>query len=1164
MPSNGGFYPIELSAGSTWGTTYTSDGIISNGYFPVTLDFDHGESEENIPNAYLPGPYDVEVSYNQDGVQRTEIFQVAAGGNSIEINVGDKNGTAAGTISVRVRSETGFPVDAIMHTNGLPFTPTPESPSTPPAPSIPGDGDGTSGGGGLGGMINGLLDHFLNPPQCPLVLDLNGDGIQLSSLNSSKAFFDLTANGFQIHTGWVSSQDGLLAIDNNHNNKIDNINELFGNNSNGGFSKLATLDSNHDGVINASDAQYINLLVWRDFNSDGQTNTGELKTLAQLNITSVSLSATNVNQNVSGNTITAISNFIMSGKSYVIGDAWFANQPAISDYVVPDNFTLPEAISNLPNLHGYGKLPSLAVAMTQNTQLVSLVKGLFTLDYSHFNFHTFESKIETILLDWAHADSISATSRGSNINAQHLAFLEAVAGTKFAEATGGNNPSSFAGPILEADYNTILEQYAVRLLTQIPYHTYVANENTLLQAILDGKTDGMTDVQKKAYIAAAIQPGIDDLNNSPISWINGDRYNVRDDNFSGDWAALVHNLNSAIPVSTEILNQWFDVLPVIFDSIGTASVDYSALFNGTNLVNALPPQLVSNVINGTYKPIGGTANADTFIFSGSQKVMISGGGGNDTITGGSGTEILIGGIGADKITGGIGDDTFIINKAEGADSISGNHGNDVLSFGSGITWAALLGTHPTTNDILLQIPGGGSVLIVNGAYVSDWGIETYKFADGTVKTLADLEARITSVSTSANDTILGFDNHNDTVNSGAGNDSILGLAGDDSLIGGTGNDSVNGGDGNDTFIINKIDGADSISGEHGNDTLSFGAGITWSTLQMSHPTLNDIQVQIPGSGSVLIVNGAYVSDWGIENYKFADGTIKTLADVEARIDTQTTSGNDKAMGFDWYNDTINGGAGNDSITGGTGDDSLIGGTGNDSVNGGDGNDTFIINKTDGVDSISGEHGNDTLSFGAGVTWSTLQVSHPTINDIQLQIPGGGSVLIVNGAYISDWGIETYKFADGTVKTLSDLENKFDSVNTTGNDTILGFNYHNDTINGAAGNDSISGLDGNDLLTGGAGVDRLSGGTGADVFDYNALSESTKAAPDHITDFDGTTDHIDLRGLSFTGIAAGAATGTKLGFAYDSVANQTTVTAVSDFKLILEGHPTIDATDFILS
>jgi hypothetical protein len=110
----------------------------------------------------------------------------------------------------------------------------------------------------------------------PLVLDLNGGGVALTSLTGSTVQFDLNGDGFAERTGWVRPGDGLLALDSNGNGRIDDGNELFGTSTQDGFTMLRTYDANNDNVIDASDAVYANLLVWRDANLDGVSQVGEL------------------------------------------------------------------------------------------------------------------------------------------------------------------------------------------------------------------------------------------------------------------------------------------------------------------------------------------------------------------------------------------------------------------------------------------------------------------------------------------------------------------------------------------------------------------------------------------------------------------------------------------------------------------------------------------------------------------------------------------------------------------------------------------------------------------------------------------------------------------------------------------------------------------------
>jgi hypothetical protein len=94
----------------------------------------------------------------------------------------------------------------------------------------------------------------------PLVLDLDGDGIELISLNKSTTSFDLDEDGFKEKVGWLKADDGFVVLDSNHNNSIDNIRELFGYaKADGtqvlGSEELKTYDIGSQIINNITDAQ---------------------------------------------------------------------------------------------------------------------------------------------------------------------------------------------------------------------------------------------------------------------------------------------------------------------------------------------------------------------------------------------------------------------------------------------------------------------------------------------------------------------------------------------------------------------------------------------------------------------------------------------------------------------------------------------------------------------------------------------------------------------------------------------------------------------------------------------------------------------------------------------------------------------------------------------
>lgn len=137
--------------------------------------------------------------------------------------------------------------------------------------------------------------------ETPIVLDLNGDGVQTLSIDEGVKF-DLLNTGVGVNTGWLSGEDAFLAIDNNGNGQIDDSSELFGGAVGEGFDKLTTFDSNSDGFVNANDALFGELKVWQDANENGITDDGELNSLESTGIASLNTAYTNLfNTDAQGN-----------------------------------------------------------------------------------------------------------------------------------------------------------------------------------------------------------------------------------------------------------------------------------------------------------------------------------------------------------------------------------------------------------------------------------------------------------------------------------------------------------------------------------------------------------------------------------------------------------------------------------------------------------------------------------------------------------------------------------------------------------------------------------------------------------------------------------------------------------------------------------------------
>lgn len=127
----------------------------------------------------------------------------------------------------------------------------------------------------------------------PVALDLDGDGIELIAQSDSKAYFDVKGTGYRNHIGWVGPDDGFLAIDINHDDKISDSKELSfalwtDNPDDTDLEGLkAVFDTNQNGKLDNGDTQYADFRIWQDANGDGITDDGELKTLTEAGIQSV-------------------------------------------------------------------------------------------------------------------------------------------------------------------------------------------------------------------------------------------------------------------------------------------------------------------------------------------------------------------------------------------------------------------------------------------------------------------------------------------------------------------------------------------------------------------------------------------------------------------------------------------------------------------------------------------------------------------------------------------------------------------------------------------------------------------------------------------------------------------------------------------------------------
>ena len=166
------------------------------------------------------------------------------------------------------------------------------------------DGDGdTTTTNNFTVRVGGSLVPFTPAP--PVVLDLDGDGAEFLAV-SAGVTFDYDGDGTGESTAWAGSDDGLLAIDLNGDGVVNNGSELvFGGNGQTDLEGLAArYDSNGDGALTAADAAFAQFGVWQDADSDGVTDAGEFRSLADMGITSIALTSDGVEYGAAGGDVT--------------------------------------------------------------------------------------------------------------------------------------------------------------------------------------------------------------------------------------------------------------------------------------------------------------------------------------------------------------------------------------------------------------------------------------------------------------------------------------------------------------------------------------------------------------------------------------------------------------------------------------------------------------------------------------------------------------------------------------------------------------------------------------------------------------------------------------------------------------------------------------------
>ena len=919
-----------------------------------------------------------QVTYGGDGGEPAVSvgFDSASGGASVEVGGGTSFTTADGS-HISVGADGSVSIDTLSPGQNSDW------------------GMGKDGGDPASGPTPAFGDEHPNPLQLrdPLVLDLNGNGVQLLAVHDSNVHFDYGGSGFSVKTGWAGPTEGILVRDIDQNPNTVTANELFGATSGDGFADLAAMDSNHDGKINSSDTNFAQLKVWIDADSDGTVDSGEVISLGAAGVAAINLNVQASGALNNGNTIVSTATFIRTDNTTsTIAEVNFATDTLYSRYTPPENFTYSTTAFTLPSLVGYGNVPDLIYAMSLDSSLEVAARDL-VMDAGSLSATAFQASFESFVQSWAGVANVDPASRGPLIDARHIALVEAFYGTTYAQMNGQS--ASLNGPTvnnIESTYHAIIDELMIRFVAQVP-----------LSQLLNGAS-------------------LADIGSNPLLPFASLKFNASADSLTVDFNKLVGDIVDGAPAGSTDQVGYYDLMARLIKSLRVdlyheSASELTAAFN--------------------------TAADDTALSDGMRALVLAELSAVSIMdashaTAGSGlVDAIVIDQGGHTVTGKDGADTYIylpgVTGATTIDDASTSTGDKLLLTAASPS-DVTLSRSGASDDVTIAVTGAGSITIHNEFI--DWygAVETVQFADGTTWSVSDIKQHLLDQQ------------------SAASSGGVYGFSGNDTIVAGAGGKYLSGGAGNDTYVYAAgngnatIDDASAISS--GADVLNLTDINSTAATITRVGTSDDVLISFSGGGSITIKND--LSSWGygtIESIHFADNVTLSAAQVREIVEGIDPS-HVTVLGTS-ASETLVGTSGADVFDGLGGNDVLQGSYGSDNYRFG------VGSGNDRIEEVNELNAND-RAWLVGLLPSDVQLSRVG-NDLAVKILSSSETLTVKDQFAgSSWvGIEKLQFGDGTAWDRTQIKDAAWIRGTSGADTING-TFDPDTIDGGAGNDTLNG------------------------------------------------------------------------------------------------------------
>ena len=871
----------------------------------------------------------------------------------------------------------------------------------------------------------------------PLIIDLNGDGLVATSLNSSSTYFDLNSDGFAERVAWARSTDALLALDKNGDGVVNDGGELFGSgyveaqggipvrHGSEGFADLRQYDLNNDSLIDGGDAVFSSLRLWVDADSDGQSSVSELKTLGELGIASISLKfGKGPSRDVFDDGSYIGTSAVVKrtdGTSTQVYDAYLAVDSYDSREIVDG--VIPQSIADLPFLIGRGTVSDLDVAMSRDPALEEMVRAFADLQVG--DARQILERVEQIILRWTGADEVEADSRGGGTNGRWLFALEKLVGNGFFQAqVNSSNPRNDAATLLNREWQKFLLTTTAQLL---------------------GQTE----------LGGILTPG--------LSYKAGAFFVVED---GGTLESQLQAIASNAPTElSAALSYWHAMLNIVAEY----AVDLSV--TSAEIDAAVAPFLSAAGI--PYSPIqirnaffGGAASGD-LVGTGWSAFNV------DEIN-----DLLIAGDGVTELRGSAGQDIFVVSKSNGKividDSSSDNilHLTDILQADINLSFGIFEGRPQITvrsNDAAFEAGIGADV--IGKQFRTD--ISSIRFADGTLVSVKQLLGDV-AIAYGTGQLIIGAAGTGSTLN---------GTSGDDFIVGNGTSDIYNFGPASGSDII-----TDNNVGLGGTDRLLIDAPQGSVHFSVSDDGIgSDVIVTIDGSTSRLTLVGQRGgAGQQIEQFEFSDGAVLTRSQLDTYLNTGT-SGDNLIYGTQ-SEDNINGLAGDDLLRGNKGADNyrFDWGWGNDRIVDGDTGNAVVFGAGIALEDIIFERGG--LDKGDLVAIHSVTGDRVTIvNGLQRAVIGG-FLFDDNRSLTLPTVISNISLTLSSALVGSDFDDRL--IGTVNDERFVG-QSGNDYLEGNGGIDSYQFSSGYDTVVGSdSGIDTLLAPVGARFSDFLLFQNPT--------------------------------------------------------------------------